>query len=151
MMMSNDELLTGLEALGCGVERAEGSVFVSLPGEEGEFVYDRFGETLYLGATFMTPDELDDSEFVHRLDRFLLELQDRNLGCHFSYDKNGYLSLGAEMDASRQTADDLLQRMDQIAWVVESCIAMCDRILETGELPLDREVDEALGVSQKLH
>lgn len=151
MTNENDELLAALEARGCEVEHADGAVFVSLPGEDGEFVFDRYGDTLYLGATFMTPEEIAESAYAARLDRFLLELQDRNLGCHFSYDKGGYLSVGAELNPAQQTADDLLQHMEQIAYVIEACISLCDRVLETGEVPSDQEVDAALGVSQKLH
>lgn len=151
MTKTKDELLDGLQALGCTIEHADGAIFVSLPGEEGQFVYDRFGGVLYLGATLMAPEEFAESEYVGKLDRFLLELQDRNLGCHFSYDKAGYLSVGAELNPDRQTADDLLQRMEQIAYVIDACIPMCDQVLDSGEIPDDGEVDEAFGLRERLH
>ena len=79
-----DDLLEGLVSLGCGVNKMDGTTFVSLPDDFAEFIIDRLGDWFYLGTTFMAPEEMVSTEHSGALDRFLLELQDRNLGCHFS-------------------------------------------------------------------
>ena len=152
MPTENDELLQGLSALGCGVQQHEGATFVSLPDNFAEFVLDRQGEWLYLGTTFLNPEEFESSDYSGRLDRFLLELQDRSLGCHFSYDRNGYLMIGTEIHLQQQTAKGILQAMEQIAFVIEVCIHFCDRVLEGNPIPADAELDEAFGaVGGRLH
>jgi len=60
-MAEDDELFDGLTALGCSVNHAEGAIFVVLPDEFAEFVFDRQGDWLYLGTTFLTPEELEAS------------------------------------------------------------------------------------------
>lgn len=147
----NDDLLNGLTALGCGVKKADGTTYISLPDDFAEFILDRPGEWLYLGTTFLTPEEIDASAYAASLDRFLLELQDRNLGCHFAYSKNGFLTIGAELYQPEMSAKELLQVMDQIAFVIESCIPICDQILEDGRIPADNEIDLAFGAGEKLH
>jgi hypothetical protein len=151
MMQENDDLLNGLIALGCGVENADGGTLVSLPGEFDEFIFERMGEWLYVGTTLMSPDEFEDSEHVGNLDRFMLTLQHRNLGCHFSYDGAGYLTIGAELYPDQQRADEVLQTMEHIAFVIDVCLPFCDHVLATGDIPSDQEVDNAFGLSEKLH
>lgn len=145
------ELLDGLEALGCQVERADGANLVSLPDGYGEFVMDWQGSVLYVGTTFMGPDEFADSSHAVALYRFLLELQDRSLGCHFACDRAGYLCIGNELLPHQQSPEQVMQVMEQIAYVIESCIGMCDQIIESGEMPDDDEVDQAFGISKNLH
>lgn len=151
MEINDDTLLNGLTSLGCEVRDADGYVFIALPDEQDEFVFERMGEWLYLGTTFMTPEELEDAEHVATLDRFLLELQHRNLGCHFSYDGSGYLTLGAELYPEQQHAQEVLHVMEQITFVIDACLSLCDAVLESGRLPPDREVDKAFGLLEKLH
>ena len=151
MTGDKDELLEGLAALGCGIKQEDGAVFVSLPDEFAEFVLDRQGEWFHLGTTFLTPEEFADSEFTGRLDRFLLELQDRSLGCHFSYDRNGFLMVGTELHRQQAEAGDVLHAMEQIAYVLEACLPYCDQVLETGQIPMDAEMDQAFGTNAKLH
>ena len=151
MTDDKDELLQGLTSLGCSVEKSNGAIFVALPDDFAEFVLDRQEDWLYLGTSFLTPDEFDASEYCGQLDRFLLELQDRSLGCHFSYDRNGYLMIGAEVNLGVLRARDILHVMDQIAFIIEVCIPFCDRILQTGEVPSDAEIDKAFGANAKLH
>ena len=152
MTIEKDELLEGLQTLGCGVQREGGAVFVSLPDDFAEFVLDWQGDWLYLGTTFLTPEEFGDSEFTGRLDRFLLELQDRSLGCHFAYDRNGFLMLGSELHRNHLAEPrDVLASMEQIAYVLEACLPYCDEVLQTGQIPLDAEMDRAFGTNAKLH
>lgn len=151
MKSETDELLEGLSALGCGVNRSEGAIFVSLPDDFAEFLFDHQGDLLYLGTTLLTPEEFADSEFTGRLDRFLLELQDRSLGCHFSYDRNGYLMIGCEIHRKLVSPKNVLHAMDQIAFVIEACIPYCDQVLETGMIPSDEDMDLAFGTNAKLH
>ena len=148
---NEDSLLNGLASLGCEVRDADGYVFITLPDEQDEFVYERMGEWLYLGTTFMTPEELEGAEHVSALDRFLLELQHRNLGCHFSYDGSGYLTLGAELYPEQQHAQEVLHVMEQISFVIDASLSLCDEVLESGSLPPDLEVDKAFGLLEKLH
>ena len=63
MKSETDELLEGLSALGCGVNRSEGAIFVSLPDDFAEFLFDHQGDLLYLGTTLLTPEEFADSDF----------------------------------------------------------------------------------------
>jgi len=151
MTTQNNELLDGLETLGCSVKTADGFILVSLPDDYDEFVFEQLGEWLYLGTTLLTPDDFAASENLAALDRFLLELQHRSLGCHFSYDGSGFLTIGTELYLNQQTAEEVLQSMEQIAFVIDACLPLCDRVLATGELPADREIDGAFGVSEKLH
>ena len=151
MPTQKDALLDGLISLGCGVKTDDGFTLVTLPDDYDEFVFERLGEWLYLGTTLMTPDDFAASEYVAALDRFLLELQHRSLGCHFSYDGSGFLTIGTELYLNQQTAEEVLQTMEQIAFVIDACLPLCDRVLESGELPADREIDNAFGVSEKLH
>lgn len=151
MQQNDDDLLEQLAALGCRVETANGGSLVSLPGDYDEFICERLGEWLYIGTTLMTPEELDDTQQVASLDRFMLTLQHRNLGCHFSYDGAGYLTVGTELDPERQQADEVLQTMEHIAFVIDVCLPFCDQVLATGDLPSDQEVDHAFGLSEKLH
>lgn len=151
MKNETDELLDGLSALGCGVQKNDGAVFVSLPDEFAEFVFDQQAEWLYIGTTLLTPEEFADSQFTGRLDRFLLELQDRSLGCHFSYDRNGYLMIGTEIQQSLVSPRQVLHAMDQIAFVIEACISFCDHVLETGLIPTDADMDLAFGTNARLH
>lgn len=143
--------MDGLIALGCRVEMADGGSLVSLPGDYDEFICERMGEWLYIGTTLMTPDELDASSQVASLDRFMLTLQHRNLGCHFSYDGAGYLTIGTELYPERQQADEVLHTMEHIAFVIDVCLPFCDQVLATGQLPDDDDVDRAFGLSEKLH
>jgi hypothetical protein len=151
MMQENDELLSGLIALGCGVEKDEGGVLVSLPGDYDEFIFERMGEWLYIGTTLMSPDEFDDSGQVASLDRFMLTLQHRNLGCHFSYDSAGNLTIGTELYPEQQQADEVLHTMEHISFVIDVCLPLCDQVLVTGAIPDHPEVDRAFGISDKLH
>ncbi len=151
MPTQNDALLDGLISLGCGVKTADGFTLVTLPDDYDEFVFERLGEWLYLGTTLMTPEDFGDSDYTAVLDRFLLELQHRSLGCHFSYDGSGFLTVGTELYLNQQSPDEVLQTMEQICFVIDACLPLCDRVLESGELPTDKEVDSAFGVSENLH
>ena len=151
MTETTQNLLEGLVSLGCGVEQAEGSILVSLPDDYDEFVFEWMGGWLYLGTTFMTAEEISESAHESRLDRFLLELQDRNLGCQFSYDRAGYLSIGTVLYPNQQNPEDVLQAMEQISFVIDVCLPLCDQVLASGELPADTEINRAFGVSENLH
>ena len=151
MVQENDDLLDALNGLGCGVEKVEGGVLVSLPGDYDEFIFERMGEWLYIGTTLMSPDEFEDSGQIASLDRFMLTLQHRNLGCHFSYDGTGYLTIGAELCPEQQQADEVLHTMEQISFVIDACLPLCDQVLATGEIPDHPEVDRAFGLNEKLH
>ncbi len=151
MKSQGDDLLDALLAQGCTLKNIDGFLLLSLPDDDAEFVYERMGEWLYLGTTFMAPEEFEGSDHEGRLNRFLLELQHRNLGCRFSYDSAGFLTIGGELDPDRQLPQDVLQMLEQILFIIESCIHLCDQVLDTGQLPSDREVDEAFGVNENLH
>lgn len=151
MKQQNDELLSALLSQGCTTREIDGVTLISLPEDDGEFIFEHMGGWLYLGTTFMEPEEFDTSEYESQLNRFLLELQHRNLGCRFSYDGAGFLTIGGELDPQHQQADDVLQMLVQILFIIESCIRMCDQVLDTGQIPSDREVDEAFGVNENLH
>ena len=150
-MQELDKLLDGLKSLGCRVERADGGNYVTRPDEYAEFVFEQMGTWLYLGTTFMAPEDLDHSDHTAALDRLLLELQDRNLGCHFSYDRAGYLSIGTILYPRQLVPADVLEVMEQVAFVAEVCIPICDQVLESGDLPSDREIDQAFGLNEHLH
>jgi hypothetical protein len=151
MRGQNNALLEGLKSLGCGIKSVDGFTLVTLPDEYDEFVFEQLGEWLYLGTTLLTPEDLEASGYTAALDRFLLELQHRSLGCHFSYDGSGFLTIGTELYLNQQNSEEVLQTMEQIAFVIDTCLPLCDRVLETGELPADKEIDSAFGVSEKLH
>jgi hypothetical protein len=151
MTQETEALLNQLKANGCKVKVVNDTTLISLPEEEGEFIFEPMGAWLYLGTTFMAPDEFESSDHHSSLDRFLLELQHRNLGCRFSYDSAGFLTIGNELNPSQQTAEEVLQILEQILFIIESCILLCDIVLETGQIPTDREVDEAFGVNENLH
>ena len=151
MTRHNDDLLDGLEALGCSIKSADGFTLVSLPDDYDEFVFEQLGEWLYLGTTLLTPEDFEASEYASALDRFLLELQHRSLGCHFSYDGSGFLTIGTELYLNQQSPEEVLQTMEQIAFVIDTCLPLCDQVLETGQLPDDKEIDSAFGVSENLH
>ena len=151
MTGKNDELLNALISQGCTTKEMDGVTLISLPEDEAEFIFEHMGGWLYLGTTFMDPEEFETSEHEGGLNRFLLELQHRNLGCRFSYDGAGFLTIGGELDPEHQQANDVLQMLIQILFIIESCIRMCDQVLDTGQIPSDREVDEAFGVNENLH
>ena len=151
MTTEKDELLDGLIAQGCTTKEVEGTTLISLPEDEAEFIFERMGHWLYLGTTFMAPEEFETSSHVSELDRFLLELQHRNLGCRFSYDSAGFLTIGGELSPEHQQVEKVLQMLEQILFVIESCILLCDQVLDSGEIPSDREVDEAFGINENLH
>ena len=151
MKQLNDELLKQLISRGCTTKAIDGVTLISLPEDDAEFIFEPMGGWLYLGTTFMDPDEFETSEYEGQLNRFLLELQHRNLGCRFSYDGAGFLTIGGELDPEHQQADDVLQMLVQILFIIESCINLCDQVLDTGQIPSDREVDEAFGVNENLH
>ena len=152
MKTKSDKLLQELVSLGCRTKVVDGTTLISLPDDDdGEFIYEQMGAWLYLGTTFMTPTEFESSDYASQLDRFLLELQHRNLGCRFSYDSAGFLTIGGELGPDQQQAQGVLQLLEQILFVIESCIMMCDQVLDSGEIPNDRDVDEAFGVNENLH
>ena len=151
MATKKDSLLESLASLGCGVKYADGFTLVTLPEEYDEFVFERLGEWLYLGTTLLTPEDFGGSDHTATLDRFLLELQHRSLGCHFSYDAASYLTIGTELALNQQQPEEVLQTMEQISFVIDACLPLCDQVLDSGELPADAEVDEAFGVSENLH
>ena len=151
MTPENDKLLISLIDQGCATKAIEGTTLISLPEDDAEFIFERMGNWLYLGTTFMAPEDFETSDYVSGLDRFLLELQHRNLGCRFSYDSAGYLTIGGELGPEQQQPEKVLAILEQILFVIESCILMCDRVLNTGEIPSDKEVDEAFGVIENLH
>lgn len=151
MAQENDKLLQDLAALGCGVTRIEDGVLVSLPNDYDEFIFERMGEWLYIGTTLMSPDEFAQSSQVASLDHFILNLQHRNLGCHFSYDDSGYLTIGTELHPERQQADDVLHILEHISFVIDVCLPLCDQVLASGMIPDHDEVDRAFGLSDKLH
>ena len=151
MNPTSDPLLQSLAALGCGIKVVDHTTLITLPGDDGEFVYEQMGEWLYLGTTFMAPEEFEDSEFSAQLDRFLLQLQHRNLGCRFSYDSAGFLTIGGELGQQQQSAQEVMQMLEQILFIIDSCIHLCDKVLDSGDIPGDREVDDAFGVNEALH
>ena len=151
MTPENDKLLISLIDQGCATKAIEGTTLISLPEDDAEFIFERMGNWLYLGTTFMAPEDFETSDYVSGLDRFLLELQHRNLGCRFSYDSAGYLTIGGELGPEQQQPDNVLQILEQILFVIESCILLCDQVLDTGDIPSDKEVDEAFGVNENLH
>ena len=151
MTVQKDELLDGLIAQGCVTKEIEGTTLISLPEDEAEFIFERMGSWLYIGTTFMAPEEFEASAHVNGLDRFLLELQHRNLGCRFSYDSAGFLTIGGELSPEQQQPEKVLQMLEQILFIIESCILLCDQVLESGEIPSDQEVDKAFGVNENLH
>ena len=151
MKTETDTLLDALVAQGCRLRNIDGFVLLSLPDDDSEFVYERMGGWLYLGTTFMTPEEFEDSEFSAQLDRFLLQLQHRNLGCRFSYDSAGFLTIGGELGQQQQSAQEVMQMLEQILFIIDSCIHLCDKVLDSGDIPGDREVDDAFGVNEALH
>lgn len=150
-MVENEKLMQGLAQRGCRIEHADGLSYVSLPDDYAEFIYQPFDFTSYLGTSFLTPEELAASHYSDVLDRFLLELQDRNLGCYFSYDSAGFLNLGLRLNPSMLAPDCVIEAMEQIAYVIDVCLPLCDRVLESGELPGDSEVDAAFGINDTLH
>ena len=146
-----ENTLEGLKKLGCGIERVDRTLLVTLPDKFAEFVFEHLGGWLYLGTTFLTPDELNEAPYPDRLEHFLLILQHRNLGCRFSYDAGGFLSIGTELSPDQQTPEEILENMEQIAFVIEICLPLCDHVLATGEIPADKEVDQAFGITDSLH
>jgi len=151
MKRYKDTLLDELVALGCTLREIDGTTLLTLPEDDGEFIYERMGNWLYLGTTFMAAEELEDSAHTSRLDRFLLELQHRNLGCRFSYDQAGYLTIGSDLGPDQQQAEKVMEILEHILFVIESSILLCDQVLDSGEIPDDREVDEAFGLNDNLH
>jgi hypothetical protein len=151
MKQNEDKLLDGLVALGCAAREIDGATLLSLPDDDGEFIYERMGNWLYLGTTFMAAEELEDSAYTSRLDRFLLELQHRNLGCRFSYDQAGFLTIGSDLGPEQQQAEKVMEILEHMLFVIESSILLCDQVLDSGEMPDDREVDEAFGLNDNLH
>ena len=150
-MQELDRLLQELDSAGCRIDRADGGIYLTLPDGYGEFVLEQMGGWVYLGTTFMAPEEFSHSEHTAMLDRLLLELQDRNLGCHFSYDRAGFLSIGTIIYPPQFVAREVLEVMEQIAFVTEICIPICDQVLASGELPSYREIDQAFGLNEHLH
>ena len=151
MTQETDKLLEELTAFGCSIKVINNTTLLTLPENEGEFIFEQMGDWLYLGTTFMAPEEFEASSHCSQLDRFLLELQHRNLGCRFSYDSAGFLTIGNELAPDQHQATEVLQQLEQILFVIESCILMCDHVLESGDIPGDREVDEAFGINEALH
>jgi hypothetical protein len=151
MKQNKDKLLDELVALGCTTREIDGATLLALPEDDGEFIYERMGNWLYLGTTFMAAEELEDSAYTSRLDRFLLELQHRNLGCRFSYDQAGFLTIGSDLGPEQQQADKVMEILEHMLFVIESSILLCDQVLDSGEMPGDREVDEAFGLNDNLH
>jgi len=151
MKQNKDKLLDELVTLGCTLREVDGATLLSLPDDDGEFIYERMGNWLYLGTTFMGADEMEDSAYTSRLDRFLLELQHRNLGCRFSYDQAGFLTVGSDLGPEQQQAEKVMEILEHMLFVIESSIGLCDQVLDTGELPDDSEVDEAFGLNDNLH
>jgi len=151
MKQIKDTLLDELAALGCSAREIDGATLLSLPEDDGDFIYERMGNWLYLGTTFMAAEELEDSVHASRLDRFLLELQHRNLGCRFSYDQAGYLTIGSDLGPDQQQAEKVMEILEHILFVIESSIQLCDEVLESGQIPGDKEVDEAFGLLENLH
>jgi hypothetical protein len=151
MTQQNEDLLTALATLGCGVQNVEAGALVSLPGDYDEFIFEHMGEWLYIGTTLMTPEEFAVSQHLASLDRFLLTLQHRNLGCHFSYDAAGYLTVGTVLYPEQQQVEAVMHTMEHICFVIDVCLPFCDLALETGSIADDEEVDKAFGISEKLH
>ena len=151
MKQIKDTLLDELAALGCSAREIDGATLLSLSEDDGDFIYERMGNWLYLGTTFMAAEELEDSVHASRLDRFLLELQHRNLGCRFSYDQAGYLTIGSDLGPDQQQAEKVMEILEHILFVIESSIQLCDEVLESGKIPGDKEVDEAFGLLENLH
>ena len=157
MNPQHDDLLQGLARRGCRVETADAGALVSLPDnpdypEPGdEFIFEQMGEWLYIGTTLMTPEEFEHSAHVASLDRFLLILQHRNLGCHFSYDAAGYLTIGTVLFPEQQRVDSVMQTMEHIGFVIDVCLPFLDHALESGDIAADDEVDQAFGINDRLH
>ena len=151
MKRNKDTLLDELVTLGCTTREIDGATLLTLPEDDGEFIYERMGNWLYLGTTFMAAEELEDSVHTSRLDRFLLELQHRNLGCRFSYDQAGFLTIGSDLGPEQQQAEKVMEILEHMLFVIESSILLCDQVLDSGEMPDDREVDEAFGLNDNLH
>ena len=151
MNQQHDELLSELKQLGCSVQNADAGALVTLPDDYDEFIFERMGEWLYIGTTLLTPDELDSSPHLARLDRFLLLLQHRNLGCHFSYDAAGYLTIGTVLYPEQQQVDSVMQTMEHICFVIDACLPLFDQTLETGDIANDDSVDRAFGIGDRLH
>ena len=44
-----------------------------------------------------------------------------------------------------------MEILEHILFVIESSIQLCDEVLESGQIPGDKEVDEAFGLLENLH
>jgi hypothetical protein len=138
-----DALLEGLAALQCKVEADDRSTLVVLPDESRSFLFERIGGWVHLGSTLITAEDLAESKHALLLPLFLLSLQHRCLGCRFSLDSDGFLAIGADVYPSNQQPDSLLRIMRQVDFVGDVVLPLCERVLHSGEMPLESEIDQA--------
>jgi len=51
----------------------------------------------------------------------------------------------------RQLANEVMQTMGHITFVIDVCLPLFDQVLATGVLPDHAKVDQAFGLGEKLH
>jgi hypothetical protein len=147
--LEQDGLLQGLIALGCRIERIGDSTIVFLPDQRTSFLFERIDSWIHLGSTFLRTEDLVESKHIQKLQRFLLELQHRCLGCRFSFDDDGLLAIGADVYPSHQHPEDLLLVMEQIDFVGNVVLPLCQHVLCRGKLPTATEIDEVFGITDQ--
>lgn len=145
-----DELLQRLGDLKCRIESQDtGDFVVHLPDDSTSFLFERIGGWIHLCSTLIPANILEKSIYAIKLERFLLEIQHRCLGCHFSFDDDGYLAIGADVYPNQQNPEDIFFIMRQTDYVGNVILPLCEKILRTGILPSDMEIDEAFDEEER--
>jgi hypothetical protein len=143
-------LIPSLEGPDCNIETIESGIRISFYDEQ---VFDIFeiGGWVQVGLALLAEDELDEVVYREDVDRFLLELNSRCLGCRFAFDPEGVLLIVEDIPLDQVDEHRINESLDSISFVA---YVFYDLIIETGRsgiAPSDEEVDAVVTEKEADH
>jgi hypothetical protein len=135
--------LAELEAMGFVVTRDDDGAVVCAPGSKSACAVHAPGGWLRIALAVADSEELASFANREALVRWVLEFQDRYLGCRFAFDAEGALGVVADVYPSQQNGSALAETINQVSYVAEALQPLLERALAGGRLPTDEDVDAA--------
>lgn len=139
-------LLDGIQSIGYNVVQDDDYILIYDHQRESSFKFESHGGWIHLTSTMLSLEELPEPPSINTLESFILKIQHRCLGCKFSYDDDGVLAIDADVYPGQQNPDDLAQIIDQMSYVAGVILPFLERIVESNEIPSDRDVDIAFNL-----
>jgi hypothetical protein len=101
------------------------------------------GDWLQVAAVIVEMNEIDDLQYLSKLDEFLMRLHKRYLGCRFGYHGGETLCIIYDVDPDSGTRSQVSQVITQLNWVAPVVLPLMKQVLHEGVIPGDDAIDVA--------